>query len=106
MILGAPSIPTTSPTTGLLGLTIDDAFHQVALRRPDALALVDAPNREAFTDGSPRRLTYAEADRAISAIAGRLRRMGLPTDSIIGIQLPNIAESMLTIMGVQRDGMI
>ena len=57
-------------------------------RRPDALALVDAPNRASFTDGPPLRLTYAEADRMVSAIAGRLRQMGLPTDAIIGIQLP------------------
>ena len=26
----------------------------------------------------------------VAAIAGRLRRMGLPTDAIVGIQLPNI----------------
>ena len=32
----------------------------------------------------------------ISAIAGRLRRMGLPTDAIVGIQMPNIVEQVLT----------
>ena len=37
-----------------------------------------------FTDGAPRRLTYAQADHIVSAIAGRLRRLGLPTDSVVG----------------------
>ena len=76
-------------------VTIDEVFRHIAQRRPDALALADAPNRETFTDGAPRRLTYAEADRMVAAIAGRLRRMGLPTDAIIGIQLPNIVENIL-----------
>ena len=59
-----------------------------------------------FTDGVPRRLTYAEADRMVAAIAGRLRRMGMTTDAIVGIQLPNIAENILVILGVLRAGMI
>ena len=72
----------------------------------DAIALADAPNRQRFTDGAPLRLSYAEADRMISAIAGRLRRMGLPTDAIVGIQMPNIVEHVLTILGVLRAGLI
>ncbi len=51
-------------------------------------------------------LTYAEADRVVSAIAGRLRRMGLPTDAVVGIQLPNIVENILTMLGVLRAGLI
>ena len=42
----------------------------------------------------------------ISAIAGRLRRMGLPTDAIVGIQMPNVVEHVLTILGVLRAGLI
>ena len=87
-------------------MTLDDLFRRAAARRPDAIALADAPNRESFTDGPPLRLTYAEADRMVSAIAGRLRRMGLPTDAIVGIQLPNTVENILTILGVLRAGLI
>ena len=101
-----PAIAATAPSAAPAGVTIDDVFRRVALRRPNALALVDAPNRETFTDGPPRQLTYAEADRVVAAIAGRLRRMGLPIDSIIGIQLPNTVENLLTILGVIRAGMI
>jgi AMP-binding enzyme len=87
-------------------ISIDELFRQIAARRPDTLALADAPNRRAFTDGEPRRLTFAQADRVVSAIAGRLSRMGLPIDTVVGVQLPNIVENVLTILGVLRAGMI
>jgi len=45
--------------------TLDDVFRRAAARRPDALALTDPPNRERFTDGPPRHLTYAAADRVV-----------------------------------------
>lgn len=86
--------------------TLDDLFRRSALRHPDALALADPPNRQNFTGGAPHRLTYAQADRVISAIAARLRRLGLQTDAIVGIQLPNTVESVLTLLGVLRAGMI
>jgi AMP-binding enzyme len=104
MILGDPA--TTARSDGANSVTIDDIFRQHAKRRPDALALIDAVNREAFTDGTPHRLTYAAADRIVSAIAGRLGQMGLPTDSVVAIQLPNIAETILTTLAVWRAGMI
>ena len=72
--------------------TLDDLFRRAAAARPDALALVDPPDRLSFTDGPVRRLTYAQADRAILALAARLRGFGLPTDSVVAIQLPNTPE--------------
>jgi hypothetical protein len=106
MILGDPAAaPGQTPDSGSR-LTIDDLFRRAAARRPDALALADPPNRESFTDGPPRRLSYAEADRVVSAIAGRFHRMGLPTDAVVGVQLPNTVENILTILGVLRAGLI
>ncbi len=106
MILGDPAAVSAQGPQGQSRITIDEVFHRLAERRPDTLALVDPLNRETFTDGAPRRLTFAEADRMVSAIAGRLHRMRLPTDAIIGIQLPNTVENILTILGVLRAGMI
>lgn len=103
MILGDPDTPQVESGERT---TIDDLFRDAAARRPDALALCDPPNRKNFTDGPPRRLTYAQADLAVTAIAGRLRRLGLPTDAVVGLQLPNTAESVLTFLGVLRAGMI
>ena len=106
MILGDPALAAAQPPHVPSPLTIEDVFRQHARRRPDALALADATNRETFTDGEPRRLTYAETDRMVTAIAGRLRHMALPTDAIVGVQLPNIVENILVMLGIWRAGMI
>jgi len=106
MILGDATLAVAPGAAGANRVTLDDIFRRVAQRRPGALALADPPNRLTFTDGAPRRLTFAEADRMITAIAGRLRQMGLSTDAIIGIQLPNTVENILAILGVMRAGMI
>ena len=86
--------------------TLDDLFRRAAAARPDALALIDPPDRASFTDGPVRRLTYAQADRAISALAARLRGFGLPTDSVVAIQLPNTVESVIALLAVLRAGLI
>ena len=86
--------------------TLPDLLSRAAARRGDAWALLDAPNRERFTDGKPRRLSYRQADRMVSAIAGRLRRMGLHTDDIVAIQMASTVENVLTILGVLRAGLI
>lgn len=86
--------------------TLDDLFRRAALRNIDAVALADPPNRESFTGGAPRQLTYAQADRAISATAAQLRRLGLQTDAVVAMQLPNTVESVIVLLGVLRAGMI
>jgi acyl-CoA synthetase (AMP-forming)/AMP-acid ligase II len=106
MILGDPTLTSADGAHGLGRATISELFHYAARRRPNALALADPANRTDFTDGKPRRLSYAEADRVVAAIAARLRGMGLPTDAVIGIQLPNIVENILAVLGVLRAGMI
>ena len=85
---------------------IDDLVRRVAERGPDALALVDPPDREHFTDGAPRRLTYGDAERAVQRMANRLLELGLPAGSIVALQAPNIIESVIALLGVLRAGMI
>ena len=86
--------------------TLDDLFRRALARRPDAPALIDPPDRSSFTDGPVRRLSYAEADRAIAALAARLREFGLPTDAVVAIQLPNTVESVIALLAVMRAGLI
>jgi hypothetical protein len=86
--------------------TLDKLFRRNATRRPDALALIDPPNRGSFTDGAPHRLTYRQADHAISKLAARLRSMGLNTDAIVATQFANTVESVLTLLAVLRAGLI
>jgi hypothetical protein len=54
-----------TPRANASRTTLDDLFRRAAVRHPDMPALLDPPNRESFTDGAPRRLTYAEADRVV-----------------------------------------
>jgi len=88
------------------GVTLDALFRRAGVRNAHARALIDPPNRASFTDGAPRMLTYAQADRAISALAATLRGLGLHTDTVVGLQLPNTVESVVAFLGVLRAGMI
>ena len=106
MILGQPSAQQMA-TAGSAGrATLDDMFRRAVNRHPDAIALIDSPDHAGHAAEAPRRLTYAQADRVVSAIAGRLRRMGLQTDQVVALQLPNSAEAILTLLGILRAGLI
>ena len=99
MILG-------DPDTAAGGATLDDLFRRAGVRAPDRLALIDPPNKQTIGGGAPRRLNYAETDRAISAMSARLRGLGLRADAVVALQLPNTVEGVIALLGVLRAGMI
>jgi acyl-CoA synthetase (AMP-forming)/AMP-acid ligase II len=103
MILGDPQATQADPAGRA---TLDDIFRHAAARRPDALALADPPDRQRHTDGAARQLTYAQADRMITAIAGRLGRLGLPPDAVVALHLPHTVEGVLAFLAVLRAGLI
>ena len=86
--------------------TLDDLFRRAGVRRPHAPALIDPDNRQSFTDGAPRSLSYVQADRAISAFAARLRQLGLATDTVVALQLPNTVEGVIALLGALRARLI
>ena len=86
--------------------TLDVLFQRILTRRPDTLALVDPPNKQRITGQTPRQLTYAQADRAISALAAHFAESGLPSHSVIAVQLPNTIEFMLTVLAAHRAGLV
>lgn len=106
MILGQSSPQHVAMLAKAARSTLDDVFRRAASRRPDAVALADPPNRASVTGGEPRRLTFAQADRMVAAIAGRLRRLGLGTDQIVGLQMANTVDGVLTLLGILRAGPI
>lgn len=91
--------PTASPT-------LDALFKRVLARQPDALALVDPLNKQRITGQTRKRLTYAQADRAISALAAHFIDSGLPANSVIAVQLPNTVEFALTVLAAGRAGLV
>lgn len=100
MMLGDADRPGADPAT------LDDLFRRAGVRRPDVPALCDPPNAAAIVGRPPRTLTFAQADRAISAMATRLRDLGLPTDAPVAVQLGNTVESVIALFGVLRAGLI
>jgi non-ribosomal peptide synthetase component E (peptide arylation enzyme) len=105
VILGEHTAPATPGGSERLA-TLDELFRATVARSPDRLALVDPADRHCFTDGAVRRFTYGQADRVVSAIARRLLDCGLPANAIVAIQLPNVVESVLVLLGVLRAGLI
>ena len=91
--------PTASPT-------LDTLFKRILARQPDALALVDPPNKQRVTGQPPKRLTYAQADRMISSLAAHFVESGLPSNSVIAVQLPNTIEFALTVLAAFRAGLV
>ena len=86
--------------------TLDGLFRRILARRPDAPALLDPLNKHRVTGQPPKRLTFAQADRAISALSAHFIEAGLPNNSVIAVQLPNTVEFMLTVLAAHRAGLV
>jgi AMP-binding enzyme len=86
--------------------TLDALFQRLLARQPDAMALLDPVNKPRITGQPQLKLTYEQADRAISALAGHFIEAGLPTHSVIAVQMPNTVEFMLTVLAAHRAGLV
>jgi AMP-binding enzyme len=86
--------------------TLDALFQRTLARKPGALALLDPLNKPRITGEPAKRLTYREADRAISALAAHFVESGLPANSIVAVQLPNTVELVLTVLAAHRAGLV
>jgi len=85
---------------------ITDLFDANARARPDALALVDPPNRAALVGGEPLRLSYAELERMAAGYALRMLDLGLRRGDRLVTQVPNIAEYPAIYFAALRLGVI
>lgn len=87
-------------------LTADAFLRHWALDRPDAVALTDAPNRFELGLGSPRAVSFAEADAIVEKIARSFAAHHLTPGDIVAVQLPNICEAPLIVAGAWRAGLV
>ena len=88
-----------------------------AQQTPGALALLDPPNRRSLVPpasrlpsaaslpSAPRRLSYGDADAAVDALAAYFGHLGLMPGDCLAVQLPNLIESPLTLLGAWRAGL-
>lgn len=85
---------------------IDTALRTAAESRPDELALADAPNRNDCFHGEALRLTWAEVDHAVDNLAADLQELGAGPGIGVAIQLPNVAELVVSILAALRVGAV
>jgi acyl-CoA synthetase (AMP-forming)/AMP-acid ligase II len=74
--------------------TANERLDELALDRPDALALVD----------STRRLTFREYQKQATNLAASFLELGLTRDDVIAIQLPNGVDFPIAINAAMRAG--
>ena len=86
--------------------TLEDLLRRTTARRGDQTALIDPIDKQRVTGTRPRTLTYAETDRAVSAIATHFIDSGLSTGTVIALQLPNTIELSLTVLAAFRAGLV
>ncbi len=107
MILDAPETIARWRAAGWWGdVTIDDMFRACVSARAEQLALADAPDRDEFAFGGPKRLTFAQADALVDRLASALYDHGLRKDDVAVVLLPNIVEIVLFFLATARLGAI
>ncbi len=94
-------------STGVAGrATIDGLLRRMAATRPHNPALRDASNRPLIIGGSVLNLSWGELDGIVDAAAGRLRALGLPTDSVVATQFALCSEAVIALLAIARAGLI
>ena len=107
MILAAPGKIADYTARGWWGTRrIHDWLDHAVRTRPDAEALIDAPNRAEFVDGAPRRLTWAGVEAEVRRFAARFLELGLVKDDIVCVQLPNCVELPIVYLACAKLGIV
>lgn len=86
--------------------TLDDLFLDGVQAHPGREAVADPPNREALTDGAPRRLSWAALADEVARMAAVLRAQGLRRDDVLVVQLVNSVEQYVVYLAALRLGVI
>ncbi|MGA1286040.1 MAG: AMP-binding protein, partial [Rubrivivax sp.] len=107
MILASPERIAEYTARGWWGTTtLDQGFRDIGARLPTREAVVDASNREALTDGVPRRLSYAQLEAEVARMAAVLHARGLRPDDIVVVQLVNSVEQYAVYLACLRLGLV
>jgi len=88
------------------GETVEALFRAAVAARPGAEALVDAANREVLVGTPPQRLTFAQADARVDALAWAFEALGVRRGDVVATQLPNLVDGVLAFLACARMGAI
>lgn len=72
--------------------TLGDLFLQTVEAKPQALAVVDAPNRKSITGEASQQWTWSELQRHVGQYVAFMHQQGLRKDDVLVMQLPNCVE--------------
>jgi acyl-CoA synthetase (AMP-forming)/AMP-acid ligase II len=86
------------------GKTLIGMFLENSRRNPERTAIVDPPNKADLVKLNPERISYSEAKRKVDSLASYFHDLGISKGDIVIIQLPNIAELLITYLAVWRAG--
>lgn len=86
--------------------TFYDVFLRTATKRPQALAAVDPPDREALTGSKPRRLVWADLADEVERTAAALGGEGLVKGDRVVMQMPNVVETLSIYLACAKLGVI
>jgi len=85
---------------------LHDLFYANAVRNPDAIALVDAPNKVDLMGYAPLRLSYSELREKIDRMTSAFLQLDIKKDDILLVQMPNIVELVYVYLAASRIGAI
>ncbi|MGY6662258.1 MAG: class I adenylate-forming enzyme family protein [Glycocaulis sp.] len=86
--------------------TFYDVFLQAAAKRPQALAAIDPPDREALTGRKPRRLVWADLADEVERTAAALSGQGLVKGDRVVMQMPNVVDTLSIYLACAKLGII
>ena len=86
--------------------TLHEQLAKVANQHPNRLAVADQSNRSELTGDPAVRLSYRELHVASDNLAAQLLAQGVESGHRIIVQLPNIAELVVTYLAISKIGAI
>ena len=86
--------------------TLWGLFVQHLRERPDAEAVVDAPNRGEFAHGAPRRLRWRDLAAEVDRLCLVLLEQRIARDDIVVVMLPNCIEQFAVYLACARLGVV
>lgn len=81
-----------------------DVFERSVASFPDEECLVDARNKMDFFGREPRRLTWRQLANAVDRCSELLYARGIRAGQVVGVQLPNSIELMISYLAICRLG--
>jgi amino acid adenylation domain-containing protein len=94
LILETPTTLADGPDEGFIAPTVPDLVHELALARPDALAVEDSESK----------LSYGDLDRRSTAVARLLRTHAVEREVVVGIYLPRSSGLVAAALGILKAG--